>query len=128
EAVFTSLERGGPPNLPGGWQADILKIETAWRTAAALANAVGRADNIAVRLLREAGSFEIEDQPRDLAIARAADIVDWDAVSPELKTRWKTILADNAERLPATLGVITPKIGGTAPPSMVTGRFDLESV
>ena len=128
QAIFTSLDRGGPPNLPGGWQADILKTEAAWRTAAALANVVARADDIAIRLLREVGSFEIEDQTRDLAIAKAAEIVDWDTVSSDLKERWRAILADNAERLPATLGVLTPRIGGTATSSIVTGRFDLESV
>jgi hypothetical protein len=127
-AVFASLESGAPPNLPGHWQADILKIEAAWRTAAALANSAGRADEVARRLLEETDSVAIEDQPRDIAIARAADNIDWDAVDTDLKDHWKEILADNAERLPATLGVVMPRVGGSGAPSAATGRFDLESI
>jgi hypothetical protein len=127
DAVFACLAAGGPHDLPGEWELEIIRVESAWRAAAALANAAGRVDDVAELLFSQITGIESADQLRDQAIARSAQLLEWDGVDAGLKERWADCLLENAQALPATVSVMAPVLGvGVIPSGNL--RPDLDSI
>jgi hypothetical protein len=113
DAVLMSLNSGGPPDLPGEWELKEIRLQSAWRAAAALANTAGRMNEIAGRLLDESAKINA-DQIRDRAVASAASLVEWNNVSLETKQLWRNYLLTNGDKAPIVLSVMAPILGKSA--------------
>lgn len=127
QAIVASLAAGAPPNLPGEWELDILRIEIAWRAAASLANTAGQQNSIAELLYSEMVSVDGEDHLRDSAIARAVRNLEWDSVDQGIKARWRDWLIHNGEKMPATMSVAASIMTGVVTPTR-DGSLDFDNL
>jgi len=111
QAIMTSLEAGGPPDLPGQSELHTLRLETAWRAAVSLANTSGRTNDVLQMLFNEVRSVGSNDDLRDRALARALADVEWNDVDAEVRQRWMDWLSLDSEILPTTVGVLSSRLG-----------------
>lgn len=112
DAVLASLAFGGPPDLPGSWQWDLLRREAAWMAAGALSAACESVDEVAASLLTEIGQTEAHDQLVDISLRKAATSLDWNAASADTRATWELRMLDLAHLLPATSEAVLVAIGG----------------
>jgi hypothetical protein len=115
-AVLTSIDIGGPPDLPGERELQVLRLQSAWRAAAALANTSGRTDEIAQRLLAESAKIN-GDQLRDRSVASAASSIEWNNVSSGVRQLWREYLAVSGDTAPIVLSVMAPVLGKSLMPT-----------
>jgi hypothetical protein len=119
QAIMTSLEAGGPPDLPGQSELYAVRLETAWRTAVSLADTSGRMNDVAQMLFNEVQSVASKDELRDRAIARALADVEWDDVDADVRQRWINWLSLDSDILPTTVDVLSSSLGDATTPRRV---------
>ncbi|MDQ3344512.1 MAG: hypothetical protein M3524_13220, partial [Actinomycetota bacterium] len=126
DAVLSSLDAGGPPDLPRAWQLPLLRQEVAWATAAALANQCKRTERVAGLLLKQAQSVQADDQLHDQALARAVHVLDWEDVPGSLCTAWAAVTDMRAAALPATAEAVAGSLDLPVPRG--TDQSELDTV
>ena len=92
--VLEVLQSGGPSDPPGRWQALQKRLESAWQTAAAVANAAGAAGRFADYLLASVDSDRMSDQLWDRAYARAIGRIEWTTVPQSVISAWRATLKE----------------------------------
>lgn len=110
EAVIAGLSADGPPDSPGRRQAFALRKESAWRAAAALGNACGRTNEVALLLLEEAERQRESEELWDGALAKALRTLEWTSVSLAAKRKWEVLTSSRYKALPATIEVVARQI------------------
>ncbi|MFI7402588.1 hypothetical protein ACIBW9_19340 [Streptomyces sp. NPDC049541] len=124
--VRSILEEGGPANIPGRWQRDSERVGDAWLTAARLANSASLADEMARYFLEIAKSSARPDELIDRALAKATNVLDWEAVSVSAVNYWSTWVQGTGEGWPATSEVVGQLCGLRSGESTIPE--DLEAV
>ena len=124
DAVRVSLDGGGPPNLPGEWELEVLRKEVAWTTAAALANTCDAVGEVAELLLAEAVAGPAEDQLFDNALTRALTKLDWEAVPADVQQRWLKHFRDRPYALRLTAQTVTLRMGQLPRPPTSSSKLD----
>lgn len=91
DRVLKLLRSGGPADLPGQWQIQPLRLESAWMAAVALAHAAGQSTDVAQALLSDVGAVNVGDELLDRALARAAGSLRWSEVERASRGRLATV-------------------------------------
>jgi hypothetical protein len=125
-AVMDGARSGGPPNVPGKHELDTNRLETAWSTAASLANVAGRVNDVARLLLEEVISASVQDELRDAAVARALRVLSLNEMDEEVLATWKAALPQTRSLFPATAGVLESSV--LAPTSLAREPLDLDRI
>ena len=97
DAIDRVLDAGGPFDLPGEHEIDVLRAEQAWLTLASLADTPQSIDRVSRRLLAEVLAADPEDQLLDRALAAALDKLDWDVIQNGDSAGWQEWLKSSSE-------------------------------
>lgn len=109
--LFVLIEAGCPFNVVGRWTAYSRRLQDTWRTATAVANAAGRTDELARRLLRDIEASRSEDETVDMAYARVLRGVTWSEVSSGVGTSWGSWVHASRSQWPHTVDTARVKLG-----------------
>lgn len=109
--LFVLIEAGCPFNVVGRWTAYSRRLQDTWRTATAVANAAGRTNELAERLLRHIEASRSEDETVDMAYARVLRGVDWSEVSSGVATEWDSWVHASHSQWPHTVDTARVKLG-----------------
>jgi hypothetical protein len=66
-----------------------IRVEHCWQALVALAPVAQRVDEVALAMLRMVSQLKGEDALLDRALARGADQLDWNLVSPQVQLAWR---------------------------------------
>jgi hypothetical protein len=112
-AGFLLIEAGSPTNVVGRWTAYSKRLELTWRTVVELANASGRANDAARRLLSDAIAARY-DESVDLAYARALRALDWSEMTTDVVTGWKSWIERAGDKWSHTAAIMRLELGEQA--------------
>jgi len=116
-AIRASLAAGGPPNLQGEWQLDLLRRAVAWEAAAALGNACGQPEEVAQLILNQANNVPPEDELLDDALLPAVARLEWANIPPRTQQAWVDFLQMRAAQLTSSASAVLNRTGREAPAS-----------
>jgi hypothetical protein len=127
EVVLNVITAGGPLDIPGQWQLEVIRLEAAWLTAAALANAAGEPGRVAELLLDAVLAPTPPDELWDRSIGRALRQLDWENVPEGATVSWGRWLRDGADSMPVTAEVVEA-LSGARPPERYGPVSNLDDV
>jgi hypothetical protein len=128
DAVLDSLAAGGPSDLPGQWQIQVLRQEVAWAAAASLGNVCGAASEVAELLLNVAVQAPQDDQLLDRSLLRAIAEIDWAQVSERQIDRWVRFIGADGGKLPGTTEMFSSRLKRPTPSVTSHSSFDTLAV
>lgn len=112
-AGYLLIEAGSPTNVVGRWTAYSKRLELTWRTVVELANASGKANDAARRLLSDARSAKY-DELVDLAYARALRALDWSEMTADVVTGWRGWIERSGDKWSHTAAIMRLQLGEQA--------------
>ena len=122
-AVQDTLASGGPRDLPGQHQLEVIRRETAWTAAAALSNVCDAPSEVTELILNVLAETTSGDELLDRAAARALDVIEWTGVEEPTRRRWTNFLDQRQSDFPIAAQIFysnvdTPRTSSTPPASI----------